>query len=116
MNTTSNNYSQDIAEALSNVTGSLASLIAGVNHLKSLLDSSTVEPDIGTPDPLDPANKNEQGKLTARGVEICYRLFDAGNSRYAVGHLMDISFTAANHRHQTWQNLGGSQRTKQPLD
>lgn len=118
MNITKTNVSsnQDIVEALDNVIGSLASLVAGMNHLKSLLVVRSVEPKIEEFDPRDPGNKYESKKLTPRGEEVCYRLFDAGHSRYAVGHLMNISFTAANHRHKTWQNLGGSKRTKQPLD
>ena len=52
-------------------------------------------------DPKDPANKYEVGgliKLAPRGIEICYRLFDAGKRQYAVATLMGISFGAATHQ------------------
>lgn len=66
-------------------------------------------------DPKDPANKFEIGglmKLTERGIEICYRLFDEGKSRYAVASLMDISFGAATHRFHAWEKAGGINRAR----
>jgi hypothetical protein len=69
-------------------------------------------------DPTDPANKYEVGgmaKLTDRGTEICYRLFDVGKTRYAVAALMKISFGAATHRYKAWEKAGGLNRVKQPL-
>jgi hypothetical protein len=68
---------------------------------------------------MDPANKYQVGgleKLTKRGVEICYRLFDAGKTRYAVASLMKISFGAATHRYKAWEKEGGLNRVKQPLN
>lgn len=67
-------------------------------------------------DPLRPVNKLDSGKLTDRGVEVCYRLFDAGKSRNAVGAEMKISFGAATHRFEAWKAAGGLDRKKQPLD
>ncbi|KPF64429.1 hypothetical protein IP88_13655 [alpha proteobacterium AAP81b] len=70
-------------------------------------------------DPKDSLNKHDVGglkKLTPRGVEICYRLFDQGLSRYAVSQAMDIAFGAASHRYKTWQKEGGPNRVKQPLN
>jgi hypothetical protein len=55
-------------------------------------------------------------KLTPRGIEICYRLFDAGKIRYAGASLMDISFGAATHRFDAWKKLGGADRIKLPLE
>lgn len=106
-----------VAAALDDITAGLDRVVAGFNNLKSLL--SPKEDDAGLDfDPKDPANKHEVGglmKLTDRGVEICYRLFDAGKSRYAVSSLLDISFGAANHRYEAWKKLGGINRKRQPL-
>lgn len=117
--TTPNTYSpSDVAKAMDNITDALERVMAGITHLKSLLLPET-EADTADFDPKDPANKHEVGglmKLTPRGVEICYRLFDAGKSRYAVKTLMDISFGAATHRHEAWQKLGGVNRIKQPIE
>jgi hypothetical protein len=66
-------------------------------------------------DPMDPRNKLRDGKLTRRGVEICYRLFDRGSNRYAVAEAMGISFGAATHRLQAWTDAGGQERAKMPL-
>lgn len=106
-----------VAEALDNITAGLERVMAGVNNLKGLLIPEAVA-DAAEFDPKDPANKQEVGglmKFTPRGVEVCYRLFDAGKSRYAVATAMDISFGAANHRYEAWKKLGGVNRTKQPL-
>ena len=69
-------------------------------------------------DPKDPANKYNVGgadKLTPRGVEICYRLFDEGKTRYAVSQLMGISFGGATHRYHAWKKAGGIDRERQNL-
>lgn len=66
-------------------------------------------------DAKSPLNKNG-ANLTPRGVEVCYRLYDQGKTRYAVAQAMDISYGAATHRYHAWQKLGGSNRERQPLD
>ncbi|MCR5878810.1 hypothetical protein [Phenylobacterium sp. J367] len=66
-------------------------------------------------DPKDPRNKDGRN-LSARGVEVCYRLFDQGKTIYAVKEAMGISYGAAKYRHETWEKAGGASRTKQPLD
>jgi DNA-binding NarL/FixJ family response regulator len=107
-----------IAEALDNITAGLERVLASFNNLKTLLLPEDVT-DTSEFDPKDPANKKEVGglmKLTHRGMEICYRLFDAGKTRYAVATAMDISFGAANHRYEAWKKLGGVNRTRQLLD
>ena len=107
-----------VAAAFDTITDALERVMAGIANLKNILLPET-EADRADFDPKDPANKYEIGglmKLTPRGVEICYRLFDAGKSRYAVKTLMDISFGAATHRYEVWQKLGGVNRVKQPLD
>jgi hypothetical protein len=106
-----------IGEAIDDITTGLERVTAGFINLKSLLMPKSAA-DTEEFDPKDPANKREVGglmKLTLRGAEVCYRLFDAGKSRYAVASLMDISFGAATHRHESWKRLGGIDRTKQPL-
>lgn len=67
-------------------------------------------------DPKDPCNKLPDGKLTPRGVEVCYRLFDVGRTRYAVAEAMGISYGAATHRQEAWKKAGGADRTKMQLD
>lgn len=101
-----------IVEAIDNITAGLERVMTGFANLKVLL---VPEPDVPEFDPRDPANKNEDGKLTERGVEVCYRLFDAGKSRYAVGAEMQISFSAATHRFEAWKKEGGVDRVKRPL-
>ena len=66
-------------------------------------------------DPKDPCNKGADSKLTARGVEICYRLFESGKTRYGVASAMGISHKAATHRFAAWKKAGGSNREKMPL-
>ena len=110
MNTTNN---AAIDEAIDNINAGLERVMAGFAHLKGLLAPEIEEQAF---DPRDPANKQEDGKLTERGIEICYRLFDAGKTKYAVGSEMQISFSAAKHRFEAWQKAGGVDRVKQPLE
>ena len=106
-----------VAEAIDDITKAFDRASAALITLKSLLlPEGKAETDKF--DPKDPANKYEVGgvmKLTPQGEEICYRLFDAGKTRYAVCNLMEISFGAATHRLDTWNKLGGVNRIKQPL-
>ncbi|MGB6534686.1 MAG: hypothetical protein WBF58_01845 [Xanthobacteraceae bacterium] len=69
-------------------------------------------------DDLDPKNPlNKVGvNLSRRGIEVCYRLFDEGKTRYAVKRLLDISYGAATHRFHAWEKLGGKNRKREPLD
>src|SRR5438046_282590 len=60
-------------------------------------------------DPKSPLNKSGNN-LTKRGVEVCYRLFDRGCTRYAVAGAMGISYGAATHRFHAWEKLGGANR------
>ena len=105
--------------ALDNVIGGLERALAGMNSLRALAATEEGDDDVLDFDPADPANKYEVGgleKLTERGIEICYRLFDAGKTRYAVATLMNISFGAAAHRLKAWEKAGGKNRVKQPLN
>ncbi|CAN5683193.1 hypothetical protein BH11PSE1_BH11PSE1_33170 [soil metagenome] len=119
MQTSAPNYDPAlVGVAIDNITAGLERVLGGFAHLKQLLAATTAAPEDEVFDPKDPANKYEIGgleKLTPRGVEICYRLFDAGKSRYAVAHLMDISFGAATHRFKVWEKEGGLGRKSQPL-
>ncbi len=75
-----------------------------------------VQPQAMEFDPKDPRNKLPDGKLTPRGVEVCYRLFDAGQTRYAVKEAIGISYGAATHRLGAWQKAGGRNRDKLAID
>jgi hypothetical protein len=106
-----------IGTAIDDITAGLERVMAGFANLKLLL---VPESSFGTIefDPRDPANKHEVGgleKLTDRGVEICYRLFDSGKTRYAVASLMQMSFGAATHRYKAWEKAGGVNRVRRPL-
>lgn len=67
----------------------------------------------GTPDQEQhwhPLNQYDNKRLTQRGEEICFRLFDKGKSPMAVAHLMGISLKAARKRHGVWRASGGAGR------
>ena len=81
-----------------------------LERLRGMVQPQTIEFD-----PKDPRNKLPDGKLTPRGVEICYRLFDKGQTRYAVKEAMGISFMAATYRHNAWVKAGGAKRQKLPI-
>jgi hypothetical protein len=66
-------------------------------------------------DPSSPLNKSGQF-LTDRGIEVCYRLFDMGKTRYAVAEALKISYGAATHRFHAWEKLGGKNRKRKPLE
>lgn len=59
-----------------------------------------------------PYNQHESGRLTKRGTEVCYRLYDAGKPPLVVAHLMGLSLNAANNRHKLWERAGGQRRQK----
>ncbi|UVK51725.1 hypothetical protein DBIPINDM_005029 [Mesorhizobium sp. AR02] len=52
--------------------------------------------------PDHPLNQYDDKRLTRRGQEICYRLFDKGKQPMAIAHLMGISLTAARKRKGMW--------------
>ena len=64
--------------------------------------------------PRHPLSTYDDGRLTKRGVEICYRLFDMGKSTLAVAHIAGLSLVAARRRQTMWRKLGGMNR--QTLD
>ena len=57
--------------------------------------------------PRFPTNRTPNGKLTRRGVEICYRLFDLGKTPLAVAYIMGMTYKSALNRFKGWQNAGG---------
>lgn len=70
----------------------------------------------GEYDPYYPDNHFEDKRLTKRGVEICYRLFDLEKSEMAVAHLMRLSLLAVKKRKKMWIKLGGKGRKKAELN
>jgi len=84
------------------------------------IDALNRELQLGTDDqqdghPGDPGSQYDSKRLTKRGEEMCYRLFDQGKSPLAVAHLMVFSLTAARKRKQKWIALGGVNRPKVDL-
>lgn len=88
------------------------SITRDLSRLRGLLQPQ--ELDVG--DPKDPRNKTADGKLSERGVEVCYRMYDNGLTRYAVADGMAISYGAATHRFGAWQKAGGQGRTRASID
>ncbi len=66
--------------------------------------------------PYHPHNQYESGKLTARGVEICYLLFDFGKRPIVASHLMRMSLRAVSKRFKMWEAIGGTNRAKVDFD
>jgi hypothetical protein len=111
------NISQsELRSALDGLTAHLTGLTIAVNNLKAVLTPDEETSRLGEFDPRDPANKMSNGKLTDRGIEVCYRLFDRGENRNKVAEQMVITFTAATHRYNAWLKLGGPERQKGTLD
>jgi len=112
-----NPNADQIAAAIDTIAAGLDKAANGLATLRQLFAGTQSQNEEF--DPKDPRNKHDvggTGKLTPRGVEICYRLFDQGLTRYAVSQAMGISFGGATHRYDTWQKAGGINRQKQPLD
>lgn len=112
-----NPHRDQIAAALDSIGAGIEKMSVGLATLRQLLTTEKANDEEF--DPKDPKNKYEIGgleKLTPRGVEICYRLFDKGMTRYAVKQAMGISFGAATHRYVAWQKAGGLSREKHALD
>ena len=54
----------------------------------------------------------DQGKMTARGQEFCYLLFDDGFSDLAVGHVFEMKLRSVRLRRRVWLRCGGVEREK----
>jgi hypothetical protein len=61
-------------------------------------------------EPDDPVHFRNNGTLSERGVEVCYRLFDTGKTPLAVAYMMHVSKRTTLARHKVWKKLGGSKR------
>jgi len=70
---------------------------------------------VGEFDPRHPLNRYEDGRLTLRGAEVCYRLFDLGKTPLAVAHMMGLRLSSITARHRKWKTLGGINRAKLDL-
>ena len=117
MSTAPNPPTQPTAIALGTIIDGMSTVMAGLLALRETITNP--QESAQAIDPKDPRNKHTIGgleKFTPRGVEVCYRLFDQGMSRYAVAQAMGISFGAATHRYDAWQKAGGQNRPKKPLD
>lgn len=66
--------------------------------------------------PFSPYNQYDNGRLTERGVEICFRLFDEEKSPMAVAHLMRVTLNSVKKRYRQWQGLGGANRPSVDFD
>jgi hypothetical protein len=62
--------------------------------------------------PQHPLNQYASGRLTRRGEEICYRLFDLGKSHHATAHLMGLALPSIRARFRKWQQIGGRKRKR----
>lgn len=87
---------------------------ANLDRIEALLQPSVNIAEADDLDPKNPLNKNGVN-LSPRGIEVAYRMFDAGRTRYAVKEALDISYGAATHRFHAWEKVGGKNRMKSPL-
>lgn len=71
---------------------------------------------VGVFHPRWPENRYHRGRLTPRGIEICYRLFDMGRSSMAVAHIMELSLSSTRIRERQWRALGGEHRSARNLE
>lgn len=62
--------------------------------------------------PRHPLNQYANGRLTRRGEEICYRLFDLGKSQHATAQLMGLALPSIRARFRKWRQIGGRKRKR----
>lgn len=79
-----------------------------IDVLNEEMRSAVIENEVTNP--RHPANQYDDGRLTRRGQEVCYRLFDQGLSPTAVAHLMGLKLTSARIRQRRWLGIGGKER------
>ena len=70
---------------------------------------------VGDLHPRHPLNQYDGGRLTQRGLEVRYRLFDLGRSPLAVAHMMDLSLRAVRQRYKQWVAAGRRERPRADL-
>lgn len=66
--------------------------------------------------PRDIRMKYDGGRLTARGIEIMFRLFDHDRSAMAVSIIMDVTVETVRRRYQDWLRAGGKERLVPDFD
>lgn len=54
----------------------------------------------------------DQGKMTARGQEFCYRLFEEGLSDLAIAHVFAMRLRSIQSRRKAWRKVGGLDRSQ----
>jgi hypothetical protein len=101
-----------------NDTNLLLALVQAARENLDRIESKLRPAEPQAEDDLDPGNPlNKIGdNLSSRGVEVCYRLYDQGKTRYAVSQALKISYGAATHRFHAWEKLGGVNRERKPLE
>lgn len=55
-------------------------------------------------------------KLTPRGVEVCYQLFESGLKNLAICYLTGLTIRSVQRRRKSWIKVGGAYRTKNTID
>jgi len=97
-----------------NILVLLGDVRANLDRIEAMLRPAGAEAEEDL-DPKNPLNKNGVN-LSSRGIEVAYRMYDAGKTRYAVAEALGISYGSATHRLHAWEKAGGKQRQKQPLE
>lgn len=115
MESTISTFATQIRSALTKVSHDLGQLTISINNLNNILTQAESDEPPKKFDAKDPSNKIGT-KLTDRGIEVCYRLFDQGDNPNMVANKMDISWSAAKHRYYSWLHSGGLNRDKTPLE
>ena len=69
----------------------------------------------GEASPGHPLNQYDDGRLTPRGIEICYRLFEDHYSNAAIGAALGISIKSVQNRRHLWKAGGGESRSRQVI-
>ncbi|MGI9503318.1 MAG: hypothetical protein ACR2RE_09720 [Geminicoccaceae bacterium] len=70
----------------------------------------------GDEQPMHPYHAYDNGRLTERGAEVCYRMFDAGHSTIAVAYAMGLSLKSVRYRRKKWGALNGPSRPAVRID
>lgn len=99
---------------IDNILVLLGNVRSNLDRIEAMLQPTEADEEEDL-DPKSPLNKNGVN-LSPRGIEVAYRMFDAGKTRYAVSEALGISYGAATHRYNAWEKAGGKERQKQPLE
>ena len=91
---------------------------------KRRLEAETVQKELdviyatftGDEQPMHPYHAYDNGRLTERGAEVCYRMFDAGHSTIAIAYAMGLSLKSVRYRRKKWRALNGTRRATVQLD